>query len=774
MPLLWLSLAFLLGLLAASAWQAPWWAWAALGSAAIVAAIFETRLLQRFPRYAAWRKLARLPVALLLVGFALGALRIALAQSPPSQRDLAWYNQRGAARIVGVVNRPPQKRDKSLTLQIEVESLAPLEDNLPSNAPLSVRGELLARLPPGGDWRYGDRVALVGSPTAAEEESSASYASYLQRQGISAVLSYPAVTLLKRNAGSPLLAFLYDLRSRALEVVRQLWPQPESALMAGILLGDDSALPQKVTEAFQQTGTAHIIAISGFNISILAGLFVRGFGRFTRRGVAVLLALLSIGFYTLLVGAQPSVVRAAVMGAVGLFGPLLGRRQVGANSLAFVAALMCLFNPSLPWDISFQLSFSGTLGLVLFADPLLAWLTHLLARRVSFPLARRIAAPIAEYFLFTLAAQAATLPIIAYHFQRVSLSAVMANPLVLPIQPLVMVLGGLALLGGLAWLPLGQLLAGIIWPLPALTIRAAEALAQLPNGSLVTGQVGLALVILYYALLFAFAVGLLRPARFRGWLAPGAALLLAALLALGAWRSALAAPTGKLQLTLLGLQGGPALLVRAPQGQTALLNGAADSRALEDALARRLPPFGARLDALLITTRYASPLNALASLVERFPPAQVAFAPSISQGAARNRLVSLLRAQKVEMAELQTGSQLTLGQDARLTVLAQTPQGTALVLEWKNFRALLPGGVAPQDLARLPAESIQSPGLLLLTPADLEAQPPAAWEALNPALVAWLQPGALINRPGWLSLEQAGWLELATDGEHLWVEAGQY
>ena len=126
-----------------------------------------------------------------------------------------------------------------------------------------------------------------------------------------------------------------------------------------------------MTEAFQQTGTAHIIAISGFNISILAGLFVRGFGRFTRRWVAVVLALLSISFYTLLVGAQPSVVRAAIMGAVGLFGPLLGRRQVGANSLAFVAALMCLFDPTLPWDISFQLSFSGTLGLVLFADPLL-------------------------------------------------------------------------------------------------------------------------------------------------------------------------------------------------------------------------------------------------------------------------------------------------------------------------------------------------------------------------------------------------------------------
>ena len=631
MPLLWLSLAFLLGLLAGSAWQIGWVAWIGLAVVGIAFAAIERRLLARFARYAAWRRWVRLPLALLLAGFCIGALRSSLAQPRWGAGDLAWYNERGTAKIVGVIVRPPDKREKSLTLQIEVETLALLEDGQAAGGPVPVRGQLLARLPLGGDWRYGDRVVLEGSPSAVEEESSASYASYLARQGITAVLSYPRISLLKHNAGSPLLALLYDLRSLALATVRQLWPQPESALMAGILLGYDRDLPPRVTEAFQQTGTAHIIAISGFNISILAGLFVRGFGRFTRRWVAVVLALLSISFYTLLVGAQPSVVRAAIMGAVGLFGPLLGRRQVGANSLAFVAALMCLFDPTLPWDISFQLSFSGTLGLVLFADPLLNGLTHLLARRVPFALARRIAAPVAEYFLFTLAAQAATLPIIAYHFQRVSLSAVLANPLVLPIQPLVMVLGGVALIAGLAWLPLGQLLAGIIWPLPAYTIRAAEALAQLPNGSLVTGPASQALVILYYILLFALAAGLFRPGWFRRWLAPGVALVLAALLAVGVWRSALAAPDGKLHLTLLGLEGGPALLLRSPNGQTTLLNGAADARALEDDLSRRLPPFGARLDALLITTRYTSPLNALTSLVERFPPAQVGLAQSTTR-----------------------------------------------------------------------------------------------------------------------------------------------
>ena len=727
----------------------------------------------RFARYAAWRRLARLPLALLLVGFCAGALRSSLAQPRLGAGDLAWYNGRGMARIVGVVNRPPDKYEKSLTLQIEVETLALLEEGQAAGEPVPVRGQLLARLPVGGDWRYGDRVALVGVPSAAEEESSASYASYLERQGISAVLSYPRISLLRHNAGSPLLALLYDLRSLALATVRQLWPQPESALMAGILLGYDRDLPPQVTEAFQQTGTAHIIAISGFNISILAGLFVRGFGRFTRRWIAVVLALLSISFYTLLVGAQPSVVRAAIMGAVGLFGPLLGRRQVGANSLAFVAALMCLFNPTLPWDISFQLSFSGTLGLVLFADPLLSGLTRLLARRVPFALARKIAAPVAEYFLFTLAAQAATLPIIAYHFQRVSLSAILANPLVLPIQPLVMVLGGLALIAGLAWLPLGQLLAGIIWPLPAYTIRAAEALAQLPNGSLVTGPASQALIILYAILLFALAAGLLRPGWFRRWLAPGVALVLAALLAVGVWRSALATPDGKLHLTLLGMEGGPALLLRAPGGQAALLNGAADSRALEDALARRLPPIGARLDALLITTPYASPLNALASLVERFPPAQVGLAQSTSAGTARDRLVSALKAQGAQVIKLKTGDQIDLDHGASLRVLAETKDGVALLVEWGNFRALLPGGVAPRELERLDKALIQSPGLLLLTPADLEAQPPEVWAKLNPTQVAWYQLGALIDLPGWLSLEEAGWLEVVTDGEKLWIEKGR-
>ena len=153
MPLLWLSLAFLLGLLAGSAWQAPWWAWAGLSAAGVLAAVFEGRLLRRFDRYQALHRLIRLPLGLLLAGFALGGLRINLAQPAFSPSDLAWYNERGEARIVGVINRPSDKREKSLILQVEVESLAPKEDG----QAVPVKGQALARVPLGGDWPYGDR-----------------------------------------------------------------------------------------------------------------------------------------------------------------------------------------------------------------------------------------------------------------------------------------------------------------------------------------------------------------------------------------------------------------------------------------------------------------------------------------------------------------------------------------------------------------------------------------------------------------------------------------
>jgi competence protein ComEC len=198
----------------------------------------------------------------------------------------------------------------------------------------------------GQPLHYGDMVELEGALVAPDSTVK----DYLARQKIFSVMNYPHLTFIRHDAGDPLLTLLFNLRQQARDTINAILPAPESGLLVGILQGIPDDLPAAEVAAFQATGTAHIWALSGFNIAIVSGLLVMMLGRLLprRRLLASLLAIGAVTLYTLRVGANPSVVRAAIMGTVGMFGPLLGRRQVGANSLTFTAAVMCVFDPTCP------------------------------------------------------------------------------------------------------------------------------------------------------------------------------------------------------------------------------------------------------------------------------------------------------------------------------------------------------------------------------------------------------------------------------------------
>ena len=773
MPLFWLSLAFLTGLVLGTGLVLPWWGWA--GAAALFAglAFFERRLFSRFPAYARLCGLLRLPLGLVLAALLLGGLRQGLTQQPLTPADLAWYNAQSdqTFRLTGVVSAEPAPGLRT-TLDVEARSITPLQNGTAAGQTQTVSGRLLAVTASGQSFRYGDLVELEGSLSSLgnSQEGQASQ-STLARQGVQTILYFPQLKLMQHDAGSPVLGLLYNLRQQARRTINEILPAPESALLSGILLGISSDLPDAAVSAFQATGTAHIWAISGFNIAIVSGLLITLFGRLLprRRLAASLSAIGVITAYTLLVGANPSVVRAAIMGTVGMFGPLLGRRQVGVNSLTFTAAVMSLFDPGLPWSISFQLSFMATLGLVLFGDPLQQGLERLLARRLSPAWARRAAGPVCEYFLLTLAAQVMTLPITAIHFQRVSLSAVLANPLVLPVQSLVMVLGGLALVGGLIFIPLGQALAALAWPLLAYTMRVVELLAPLPGGVMI-GTMDQAVGLAWYAALGVMALGLVQVAFFKRWLRPAALIIGAALLAGAVWRGALAAPDGRLHVSAFNVNGLPAVLIQAQDGQFILVNAGDDTTRLVDELGRRLQPFDPHLDAWLVTSRSPSPLVAAQVLIARYPPASATFSSYQPAGKVRDETLAALKVAGVEMHTFQNGQGIELANGAQAQVLADTTDGTALLVEWQSFRVLIPGGVALKDLRALRLDGITA---LVLGPADLETQAAEEWSALAPAVVLWQRSGALIDLPGWLSLESCDWVELSSDGASLWTEIGK-
>ncbi len=774
-PLLSWSLAVLGGIVAGAVlpWGAPAWAGAAL--AALGLAWWGSR------RRAGWRWLA-----VLVWAAALGAWRWQAAQ--PALHDpahvAAYADAPAKATLVGVLTEMPDVRDTSAHLRVRAVRL-----RFGEGRSLAVHGDVLVQVKPEDALRlrYGDRVVVTGFLKTPPEGTTFAYREYLARQGIFVWLKAQRVGVLARGEGNPLMAAIYAFRTRAHALVKRLWPAPEHALLAGILLGLDKGIPAEIYDAFRKTGTAHIIAISGFNITILAGLFLSLFGRWWGKGKGALMAAAAIGLYTVLVGADAAVVRAAVMGMLGMAARQLGRRQHAYTTLAFTAALMALWQPAVLWDVGFQLSFAATWGLLRFAQPMQEAAERLLRRWMKPARARRVAAPVGEFFLFTLAAQLATLPISAYHFHQISLISFIANPAILPVQAPLMVGAGAALLLALVWPPLGQPVAALVWPLAAYTIRTVEAFARWPVTTWAVAHFGLGGVVAYYAALLggaalwqhreALAERLPRPRR------TALALPVLTVLVVIMWRAALARPDGYLHVTLLNVGNGAGVLVRSPTGRVVLLGGGSRGAALAEGLGRFLPA-GAPVDWWVVGSPRQEVTQGLLTVLASYPPERVLWAGRASVSSAGRTLRAQLEDRGIALVEAQAGQTLALGQGAQIEVLATSPRGGVFLLTWQHFRLLLPLGADFDALAKVQQESdhlAPLSGLLLAEGGYAPLNPPETVAALRPrVLLLSVQPADPSGLPD-LTLLQAlrgfpllrtdrcGWIDLTTDGKRMWV-----
>ncbi len=508
----------------------------------------------------------------------------------------------------------------------------------------------------------------------------------------------------------------------------------------------------------------------------------------TRRGAVA--AIIAIALYTILVGADAAVVRAAIMGGLSIFARQMGRRQTGINTLAFVAALMSIFNPHTPWDVGFQLSFAATLGLILYADPLSRGFIRLISRRLPEKMTEKLAGPVGEYFLFTIAAQITTLPIMAYHFGTISWSAFLVNPVILPVQPPIMTVGGLALILGVIWLPLGKIAAPLAWPFVLFTIRAVEFFGDQMEGVLVLGELKLLWVILFYGILLTGTFGGDRLRKFisarKEFLHSALAIPIIAILGIVTivvWRAAWAGPDGRLHMTILDVGTGDAILIQTPEGRFILVNGGPSASLLSDGLGRRLPPFHREIDWFVVAKPHKDQIAALPRVIERFRPRNVLWAgpDSVSREAdyLRERLTTL----QIPITTALRGHTLDLGAGASLRVIQSSERGAIYILEWDHFRALLPLGISDGDFENFRmGKNIGNITTLLLADNGHTATNPREWIAnLRPQLVLLsvaaddrdgLPHREVLDALGGYSLlrtDQNGWIQVSTDGERMWV-----
>ena len=605
------------------------------------------------------------------VFLALGAARSAAAQRPPSPAHVAHFTGTGYVTLTGTITSPPDPRDTYTGLRVDVKSLTVGDITHAAN------GLVLIQAPRYGEYEYGDRVTVGGTLLTPPEFDGFSYRDYLARQGIRAMIQNAQVEVTAHDQGRPWLAALYDIRARARRTIDRMLPSPQAPLLNGILLGDESSIPDDVQTAFQRTGTAHIVAISGSNmvvvIGVLMGLLQPSLGR--RR--AAWMTLLGVAAYTIFVGAAASVVRAAVMGGLAIFAAQTGRRAHGLTTLAFASLLMTLWNPLVLWDVGFQLSVAATAGLVLFSHDFERILKGMLRRMFAAETARQVTRLLSEPIAVSLAAQVATLPLIVLYFGQLSLVTLIANALVVPLQPYIMLAGGLATVFGMIAPLFGQGFAWIAWIPLTLTIEIVRGLAAVDWASLpVTVSPDLA----WIAVAGLAAMGLMRLqhpedraallARLRKRVSMYSAMTAATLLAVLVWTVAFQMPDGKLHVWYLDVGHGNAILIQTPHGAHILVGGGPNPTELRRAVGDALPFWDHNLDLMIVTQPSPDEISALPALLDAYSVQTVLTNGQVGMTETYQALVHRWEAQQSRVQSVSAGYMASVDDGIQIEVLS--------------------------------------------------------------------------------------------------------
>lgn len=679
-----------------------------------------------------------------LAGLLLGAGRLVIAQPALGPDQAAYYANGRTVTLTGVVTGEPDRRPRTTYLRVAAEQLA-ASDVLTR----PVQGRVLVQIPVYTAADYGDRIQVVGRLEEPPVLQDFDYRAYLAQRGIHAVVRQAEVTVLAGHQASRLWEALYRFKARALAVVLTMLPEPEASLLSGILLGVESGIPAAVTEAFATTGTSHIVAISGFNLTIVAGIFLALAHRLVGRRWEAPVALAGIWLYTALVGAGAAVVRAALMGSVAILARREERRVHGPTSLATAALVMLAANPWTLWDGGFQLSVAATAGLILYTEPLTQGFRRVLTRLTDPARAERIVGWLSDALIVTLAAQVTTTPILVALFHRLSVVTLLTNLLILPVQPFVMIWGGLALIAGLLWLPAGQFLSAIAWVFLHYTIQVVQWTARWPNASVPIQQAGPLLVWGYYALL-AVATGWWSTTRERRqqvwagvrrvatWQAAGG---LALVVLAGFYVTTL--PDGRLHCTFLDVGQGDAIFIQTPTGHQVLIDGGPDPARLLTALGRVMPFWDRRLDLVILTAPQSERVAGLVPVLERYTVDWVLTAPESGGSDFYARWSELLAARPPgTVGVLWAGAAWPLDQGVTLHVFwpaaAESPGPLVLRLEYGATSILLPGAattVVETALVQREATALRSTVLALPRHGAKTSSTPAFLQAVAPEQV---------------------------------------
>lgn len=399
--------------------------------------------------------------------FSLGVGRFALTTpSATNNHIINWRDKNFLVEVKGKIISDPETENNRQSFTLDLETLIYKTQHLPIQGKIHVT---TGRYPL---YNYGQLIKAKGQIEKPSSDGVFSYEKYLAKEDIWAIMNQAQIIPITSNTirDGPIEYFwksIFSLKHFLQAKIEEIFPAPDASIVLGLLLGLRTTIPEDILEDFKRAGLTHILAISGYNITLLITIITACCGTMERKKQTILIVVV-ISFFAIITGLSASVIRASLMGILVVTAMAFGKKTQGLHVLLLSAFLMAVQNPRiLLWDISFQLSFLSTLGLLVLLPLCEKWFEQL-------PNVIKDNLPV------TLAATIFTTPIILYYFGTFSFISLLTNIIFLPLIPITMLFSFAALVISFILLPLGQLLVGLNWLLMRLLIDGVDVFASLP------------------------------------------------------------------------------------------------------------------------------------------------------------------------------------------------------------------------------------------------------------------------------------------------------
>ncbi len=578
--------------------------------------------------------------------------------------------------VEGIVWEEPRRDNNRVTFDLKCLGIQTSEGGE------KVSGKARVSLYGGGEkFSYGDRVEVSGKlslPPQKRNPGGFDYRFHLLTREVTVLLRAGGphqVQLIGSGEGNYLIAKSYQLKKEITNLLEENLSSREASLLKGIMLGAREEMPGELEESYRRAGMAHLLAVSGLHMGLIA-LLVMGFFRGLKVGdkYAWPLLFFVLIIYLFLIGFKPSAVRAVLMLFLGAGGYFFKRDKDPLTAVAFAALIILLVKPLWLFTISFQLSFMAVLALIM--------LTPFFESRLNFlpPTLKKIVSP-------TLAAQLGIMPLTAYYFYEVSLGSLLANILVLPLTGLVLGLGITGLLGIVILSPLGQLLFIVAEVLLVYMTWVAELISGLQVTYFRVNPPPVAWIFIYYLILlflvpreeFYKGIKALNLSQINTCLngyGDKALKLCLVIILLMVW---LPAWQGQALMTVVFLDvgQGDSIFINTSSGQNILIDAGGrplfqqqeEYDYISDYVGERVVvPFlrhqGVReLDLVILSHPHEDHYGGLLSVIDHFPVKIMAAPPVEREVPLYQELMSLVEEKKIPLLYLGSGDRLKVGRD---------------------------------------------------------------------------------------------------------------